>query len=213
MLNFLIKDYLLLRRNIWMIVVLTLVLPLIVRLIDFTLPGTISFFYMIIMSPLLTEYSLSMEEEKNADALAYICSLPNGRRNYVYAKYMGAFLVILYCLLVYCGMYFIFYSGKSFYSSTVVKILFCGISLMAVYIPVDIKHGINGVKYIFIPTVLLVSSGPLFFSRLLTDNGWKEAMHYVITKNENILILIFVGVCVYGISAMISIRIMRRKEV
>lgn len=206
------KDFLIAKKFVFISMCVIIAIPLFVALIAPSVSGIIPFLYMIIIGVLILLQTISNEEEKYPKAAALICATPYTRKTYVTAKYAGFFLVFIYCYIVKTIIDLIIRPDSLLDLNSVLLALLIGVIVYCIYMPFELKYGVVGTKYIFEVIVIVVSAGPIIFTRLFSNIEIDTSFLQTIPAGVISVALAVVSILVFAISLCISINIYSKKD-
>ncbi|NLI53280.1 MAG: ABC-2 transporter permease [Clostridiales bacterium] len=206
------KDLLLIKRYVVVTMLLLVAIPLFIMRTAPSLPGMLSFLYMVALGELMLLQALSQTEAKSPRAVALLCAAPYSRNTVVQAKYLFFFLTFAYCYVAYTLMTLDANTGALLDVMSVFIVLLCSITIFAIYLPVEFRYGLVKAKFIFMIAVFAFSLGPILisslFSNISIDFSALEALPYGI----KIAALALASVVILWVSMTASLRIFNGKD-
>lgn len=202
------KDFLLIKKYILIMMVITIAIPVFIMWRTPEIVGFIAFLISVIFAEFMLYQCISMKEIKYPKADAFLCATPYSRNEIVIARYIFLLLIFAYCVFAYSALNFIFPQIELLSLSNVLLALLISAILFGICTPVQYKIGYEKTKYLF--TIVIVAT-PFILPSLknVSLNLNVFASLSVLTQN---LILLGTIVIVLGISLFASISIYQKKE-
>ena len=214
--NLVRKDFLLVRKNIALLLGICILAPLLIATLDgdsyLVRIGSFAFLYMAIMADLSFMQTVATEEEKSPKATALLCAAPYSRRNYVIAKYISYLFFIVGCIAVYSIVALLYLRLNTLSFGEALILLLSGVFLYGIYTPVAIKHGTAKARFVFSFGIMIVCLMPFIVVR-----GLNVDLNSVFAFLQNppvffVPLLLGTGIIILILSMIISIRIFEKKE-
>lgn len=211
MLNLIKKDILVVKKLTSYIMLIIIAIPIFIKVIAPSVPGMVSFVYMVVTSVLVMVFSISAEEEKYPKATSLLCAVPYSRRDFIIAKYLLFIVIFVYCLVV-ITLINVFLNRGTFLSLNEILIgMLLGEIVFCVYLPVSIKYGMAKARIIFVAVILITAVGPTLVTSVLKIS---IDFSFVNSISNSILPLMLGAACiiVYIVSFICSNAIFANKE-
>lgn len=206
------KDFLIVKKNILFMMLLTVAVPLFVAWRLPEIAGAISFIYTVVFTELIICQAVSSEESKYPKAAALLCSVPYKRSAIVIAKYIFFLLLFAYCWIVYTLMA-LFVPGVGAIDLTVVlAVLLAGMIVYGIYLPLYFKYGAEKTRFFFMVCIFIMAFGlPVIYNYL---SGLKIDFSIVTSIPGPVLnfAMVIMFVAALGVSMAASVRIYSKKE-
>lgn len=194
-LNLIRKDFLLVKKYVFLTMILPVLIPI---FFSFRAPVILGF-TAILMSVMLTGVlmlgNLLIEEEKYPKAEMLLCTSPYTRKMMVLEKYIFLLLIIVYCCLAY-NVTAIFFSRIPYLDIKLMLIVLLIVTvLFGAYMPLQYRWGIQKTKLIlsvstFVVPLLLTSIKNIGEGLINMNNFIKKqsAMQYIILLTASLLL-------------------------
>ena len=214
--NLVKKDVLLVRKNIALLLGLSILVPFLIMILDkesaYVQIGPFAFLYMAVLADLSFMQTVATEEEKSPKAIALLCAAPYSRRSYVIAKYICYLIFCAACIAAYSIIALIFPRISLLSLVEVQLLLLIGIFIYGIYTPVAIKYGIAKARLVFMFGIMIVCLAPTIIVRTLHLN--MDSALALLQNPPAIVapILLGAGIVILILSTIISIRIFEKKE-
>ena len=206
------KDILVAKNHLLLTMLIIGVVPLYLGFTAPSIPGPVTLAYMVILGEIIILQSIAQEEAKQPKTIALLCAAPYPRKSVVYAKYVLFFLFFAYCLAAHTTVAFFTHKANILDLTSVLAVMFFGVVLFGIYVPVEFRYGVVKAKIVFTVVILLLSMGPPLFARLFGEVGFNLSfLRYMSPAKMNIA-LVFGIVFVIALSVMSSVHIFSKKE-
>lgn len=206
------KDLLLIKRYIVVTLLLLIVIPVFIIRTAPSLPSVLVFLYMVVLGELMLLQALSQTEAKSPKTVALLCAAPYSRNTVVQAKYVFFLLIFAYCYIAYTLVALVMNAGALLDGFSVFVVLFCNITICAIYLPVEFKYGLVKTKFIFIIAVFTFSLGPALFSNVFANILFDFSAVKMLPDSIRIPALAVMSAIILWVSLSVSQRIFRRKD-
>ncbi|HHV09419.1 MAG TPA: ABC-2 transporter permease [Clostridiales bacterium] len=212
MFNLIKKDFLIVKKLSYITMGAIILIPVFISIVAPSAPEILTLLYMVIMGTIMLLQAISQEEEKYPKASALICSTPYSRNSYVIAKYLAFFAIFVYCYIIDTLVKVIFNRGALLGINSILLVLFAGVIVFCIYMPVEIKYGAVKARYLFSAIIIMFAMGPAviknLFSNITFDLSFLEKLPSVIMP----LILALGCIVIFTVSLISSLRIFSNKE-
>ena len=214
--NLVKKDFLLVRKNIALLLGICILAPLLIATLDgdsyLARIGSFAFLYMAIMADLSFMQTVATEEEKSPKATALLCAAPYSRKKYVIAKYICYLLFSVGCIAVYSIVALLYPRLNTLSFGEALILLLIGVFLYGIYTPIAIKHGIAKARLVFSLGIMVVCLMPTIVVQMLHLD-----MNSVFAFLQNLPVsivpmLLGAGIIILILSMIISVHIFEKKE-
>lgn len=210
------KDYILVRRNILILLGICILVPMLIMIPDgdstHTQMGPLAFLYMAVLTDLSYMQAVATEEEKNPKATALVCAAPYSRKSYIIAKYICYLLFCAACIAAYSIVALLYPRLSPLSLLEVLILLLIGLILYGIYMPVVIRYGITKARLVFTFGLLFICLLPTVVASMLHPD-----MALIIAFLQDppaiiVPILLGVDIAIFLLSMKITIRIFENKE-
>lgn len=212
MLNFIKKDYLIVKK-VWLgVMLVALIIPVFLSFAggDIIIPAWLTLATMSTLLALILFSSIDEEEEKYPKAKSLITTIGYSRKVQMIKRYVLMMLVFFYTIGIYAvESLFITGLGKLTITSFAISFLVFTI-IVALYLSMTTLFGVRAGRYIVMFVITLISVGPAIISKL----NIKINLDFVYELNQSILIssMILFAIMVYFIALKVSINSYNNKE-
>ncbi|MDK2865814.1 MAG: type transport system permease protein [Clostridiales bacterium] len=212
MLSLIRKDFLIVKKLTFISMAIITLVPVFITLVAPTVPGLFSFLYMLIFGTLMLSQAISQEEARYPKAVSLLCAAPYSRGACVISKYFVFIATFVYCYVIDTLVKLLINPNAILSITAVLFVLFIGVIIFGIYMPVEYKFGAVKARYMFSTVIILFSMGPSMISNF--DPNFLS-LFSVFDKFPAIMLNSFLAVmsiALFAVSLSISSRIFMSKE-
>ena len=206
------KDLLLAKKQIIFMLFVSFIIPLFVVSRVPSLMGAVAFIYTVVFTELIILQAIAAEEAKYPKAAALICAAPYSRKTFVKAKYVLFLFLFAYCYAAFSLVGAIIPGIGVISLSIVLAVLFFGIIIYGVYLPLYFKFGFEKTRFFFTVTIFVLAFGAPMFATYFNNINFDFSVFFMIPAVLLNLTLFFASVAVLFVSMSLSIKIYTKKE-
>lgn len=211
------KDILISKKYAVLSLAVIIFMPLLVSYTQPAMRGATSLILTVFMESVMFQLALSETEIKYPRATVFLCATPYTRKKIVQARYLLHTLVFLCCCVVYMieGLFISFVAAVSVHD--ILLCFFVLVLTMGIYIPVSFKFGYEKTKFFLIifyfALIMVISIFSTFafriMERIAAFSFFSGVMENPLLQN---VLLFIIGVALWLLSMMISIRLYNNKD-
>lgn len=204
------KDFVIIKKYVWLMLIVVLLIPLFILWRIPELTGSDSFVISAVFAVFMLLMYVSTKEFQYSKASALLCATPYPRSMVVMSKYGFCVAVFAVCSVIYWIETLILPKIGSF-NFEMVMAVFAGISLIiSIYLPIQFKLGYEKTKFFFI---IIIMASPFLLPQLSKING----ASYLVFINSIpaallCVIFAFVSLTLLAVSILISVKIYSQKD-
>ncbi|WP_120461889.1 ABC-2 transporter permease [Paenibacillus aceti] len=202
------KDFLIVKKYAFLMLLVSILIPLFVLTVTPELPGSVSFFISEIFSIFMLLQFVSMKEYQYPKATSLLCATPYRRSTIVASKYGFCMFIFLVCCLTYLIDSF-FFPDLGRFSLEMISITFLSISLViGIYLPIQYKLGYEKTRFFFIIIIMVT---PFLLPQIIQFNDGID-MTSLVPSVMFSLIALFSSLIFLLLSIYISVKIYNHKD-
>ena len=204
------KDFVIVKKYVWLMFIVVLLIPPFILWRMPELAGSISFVISAIFAVFMLLMYVSMEEFQYPKASVMLCATPYPRSLIVMSKYGFCVVIFVACSVIYWIETLLLPKLGSF-NFGMVMAAFVGISLLiSIYLPIQFKVGYEKTKFFFI---VVFMASPLLLPQLFKTNGIPYlAVIHSISVTLLCVMVALISLILLAASILISIRIYSKKD-
>ena len=211
MLSLVKKDFLIVKRLFFSTVIIVAALLMFFAMSKPSFPSMLTLFYVVILKMLMLVQAISAEEEKYPKATALICSTPYLRKTYVRARYITFLTLFIICYVIDMLVKMFFHPAGPLTFNEVLLVLSVALLIFGIYMPIEIKLGLQKTKHVLMSFVIASAMGPSILRRLFPDIHFSISS-FSVSPFKLSGVLIFINIVIFASSLFLSAKIFSKKE-
>lgn len=209
-LNLVKKDFLLIKKYIFMMMLMIIAIPFFVMWRIPGLLGIVTFLIIVIFSEFILYQYILIEEMKYPKASALLCASPYLRRDIVIARYIFLLLIFIYCCIVYNIIAIFLLKTKYLTPVHMLAALLILVILFGIYTPIQYRFGYEKTKYFFYIIILITPFLMPTLGKMNISSAFMKAME--LSAIFQSLILLILSILILIISVLLSVKIYAKKD-
>jgi hypothetical protein len=206
------KDFLLARKQILLMMIIAIAIPLWLTWNVAYSAGIFAFIFSVIFTELLILQYVATMEAKYPKAAALLHSATYSRKTFVMGKYAFFLLIFAYCAVVFSVIGVAIPRVGTISITVILAVLLCAITIYGVYLPLQFKLGFEKTRFFFMIAILVLAGGTTLFVANISDIEIDLTMFATIPAFAVNFFLFLASAIILYLSMRVSLKIYSNKE-